>query len=167
LKHGNPLDLLLSVRPANLFPYLSVAIGNFGLVRYLIKEILKNRRAKLAGLREFVPEAVDADWQLYEAGQRAQVIKPKGRFGGSLQFGTEVIASADGSIAGLLGASPGASVATDVMLDVMKRFYGAEYEQHLPQLKKLMPALGVNLNDDAILAKAVLADTAKTLKLKA
>jgi malate dehydrogenase (quinone) len=167
LKHGNPLDLFLSVRPANLFPYLSVAIGNFGLVRYLIKEILKNRRAKLAGLREFVPEAVAADWQLYEAGQRAQVIKPKGRFGGSLQFGTEVIASADGSIAGLLGASPGASVATDVMLDVMKRFYGTEYEQYLPQLKKLMPALGVNLNADAKLAKKVLADTAKTLKLKA
>ncbi len=167
LKHGNPLDLFLSVRPANLFPYLSVAIGNFGLVRYLIKEILKNRRAKLAGLREFVPEAVDADWQLYEAGQRAQVIEPKGRFGGSLQFGTEVIASADGSIAGLLGASPGASVATEVMLDVMKRFYGAEYENYLPGLKKLMPALGRNLNGDAKLAKKVLADTAKTLKLKA
>jgi len=167
LKHGNPLDLFLSVRPANLFPYLSVAIGNFGLVRYLIKEILKNRRAKLAGLRDFVPEAVGADWQLYEAGQRAQVIKPRGKFGGSLQFGTEVIASADGSIAGLLGASPGASVATDVMLNVMKRFYGAEYENYLPQLKKLMPALGVDLNSDPKLSKKVLVDTAKTLKLKA
>jgi len=167
LKHGNPLDLFLSVRPANLFPYLSVAVQNFGLVRYLVKEILKNRGAKLAALREFVPEAADADWQLYEAGQRAQVIKPRGRFGGSLQFGTEVIASADGSIAGLLGASPGASVATEVMVDVMKRFYGSEYENYAPQLKKLMPALGSDLNADAKLAKKVLADTAKTLGLKA
>jgi malate dehydrogenase (quinone) len=167
LKHGNPLDLFLSVRPANLFPYLSVALKNFGLVRYLIKEILKNRRAKLAALREFVPSAADADWQLYEAGQRAQVIKPRSRFGGSLQFGTEVIASADGSIAGLLGASPGASVATDVMLEVMRHFYGADYEKLVPELKKLMPALGAELNADAKLANRVLADTAKTLRLRA
>ncbi len=43
-------------------------------------------------------------------GQRVQVIRRKGA-GGVLEFGTTVLAAADGSIAGLLGASPGASTA--------------------------------------------------------
>jgi malate dehydrogenase (quinone) len=167
LKHGNPLDLFLSVRPANLFPYLTVAIKNFGLVRYLIREISKSRRAKLAGLRDFVPSATSGDWQLYEAGQRAQVIKPSGKFSGTLQFGTEVISSADASIAGLLGASPGASVSTHVMLDVYRKFFAAELASLEPELKKLMPALGQSLNSDPKLAKKVLAETAKKLKLTA
>lgn len=167
LKNGNPLDLFLSVRPANLLPYLSVAVKNFGLVRYLLREVTKSRRAKLAGLREFVPVASAADWQLYEAGQRAQVIKPLGRFSGSLQFGTEMISAADESIAGLLGASPGASVSTHVMLDVYRKFFSAEAKQLDPLLRELMPALGKRLNDDPKLAKKILAQTSKALKLTA
>lgn len=167
LKHGNPLDLVLSVRPGNLLPYLSVAIKNFSLVRYLLREISKSRRAKLAGLRDFVPTATGSDWELYEAGQRAQVIKPTGRFGGSLQFGTEVISSADATIAGLLGASPGASVSTHVMVDVFKRFFASELKALEPELQKLMPALGKPLNDDPKLARQMLSQTAKQLRLSA
>jgi malate dehydrogenase (quinone) len=167
LKHGNPLDLFLSVRPANLLPYLTVALKNFSLVRYLLREVTKSRSAKLRGLKDFVPSAQAKDWQLYEAGQRAQVIKPTGRFGGSLQFGTEVISSADATIAGLLGASPGASVSTHVMLDVYRRFFAADAAKCEPELQKLMPALGKKLNEDPKLAKKVLADTARVLKLSA
>ena len=167
LKNGNPLDLFLSVRPANLLPYLSVAVKNFGLVRYLLREVTKSRSAKLQGLRDFVPSAAREDWELYEAGQRAQVIKPTGKFGGSLQFGTEVISSSDSTIAGLLGASPGASVSTHVMLDVYKKFFGNELARLEPELVKLMPALGKSLNKDPKLAKKILANTAKTLRLSA
>jgi malate dehydrogenase (quinone) len=167
LKHGNPLDLFLSVRPANLLPYLTVALKNFGLVRYLLREVTKSRNAKLRGLKEFVPTAQAKDWQLYEAGQRAQVIKPNGRFGGSLQFGTEVISAADSSIAGLLGASPGASVSTHVMLEVFRRFFAVDADRCEPELQRLMPALGKKLNEDSKLAKKILADTAKTLRLSA
>jgi malate dehydrogenase (quinone) len=166
LKRGSLLDLPLSIRPANIIPYLSVALKNFSLVQYLIKEILKSESKKIEGLKEFVPNASANDWELYEAGQRAQVIKP-GKGGGSLQFGTEVISSKDGSIAGLLGASPGASVSVSVMLDVLERFYSSEFSAWSSQLKKLIPTLGKRLNDDPALAKKTLASTAKTLKLKA
>jgi len=166
LKHGSILDLPRSLRLANLLPYLSVALTNFPLVVYLIKEIAKSPKQKIESLREFVPNANSNDWELYEAGQRAQVIKPKG-LSGSLQFGTEVISSSDGSIAGLLGASPGASVAVRVMLDVVKKIYPAEFDKWQVGIKNLVPSYGIDLNADAKLAAASLEQTAKALKLKA
>jgi malate dehydrogenase (quinone) len=166
LKHGSILDLPLSIRPANLLPYLSVAVGNFSLVVYLVKEILKSPKQKIASLREFVPLANPADWELYEAGQRAQVIKPSGALG-SLQFGTEVISSADASIAGLLGASPGASVAVRVMLDVIQKIYPENFAGWKPEIKKLVPSYGVDLNSDSRLAAESLSKTAKALNLVA
>jgi malate dehydrogenase (quinone) len=166
LKHGSLFDLPLSVRPKNLIPYLSVALKNFDLVVYLLKEVSKSRKKKLESLREFVPNAKAEDWTYYEAGQRAQVIKPVKR-GGVLQFGTEVIAAKDGSIAGLLGASPGASVSVSVMLDVMKHLYSENFASFTDKFKELMPGYGIQLNKSPQLAKKILAQTAKTLKLKA
>lgn len=166
LKSGSLLDLPLSVRPANIIPYLSVALKNFSLVQYLISEILKSKKQKLESLKDFVPSSDLLGWELYEAGQRAQVIKPvKG--GGTLQFGTEVIAAKDNSIAGLLGASPGASVSVSVMLDVLQRFYPEKFTSFEKPLTALIPAYGKKLNSDAALAKKVLASTAKALKLRA
>ena len=166
LKFGSILDLPLSLRPKNLIPYLSVALKNFDLVTYLIKEVTKSRNQKIEGLREFVPGARAEDWVLYEAGQRAQVIKPS-KGGGTLQFGTEVIAAKDGSIAGLLGASPGASVAVSVMLDVIEKMYPQDANGWSKTLKESIPGLGKGLNADPKLAKKVLAETARVLKLKA
>ena len=164
LKHGSIFDLPRSIRPANLLPYLSVAVGNFSLVVYLVKEILKSPKKKIESLREFVPLANPEDWELYEAGQRAQVIKPAGALG-SLEFGTEVISSGDSSIAGLLGASPGASVAVRVMLDVIGKIYPKEFPSWQPEIKKLVPSFGVDLNSDPALAAASLERTAKVLNL--
>lgn len=166
LKHGSVLDLPLSVRTKNLVPYLSVAIKNFDLVVYLLKEVTKSRSKKLESLREFVPNAQQHDWTYYEAGQRAQVIKPA-KGGGVLQFGTEVIASKDGSIAGLLGASPGASVSASVMLDVMQRMFADRFASFEAVLKEMIPGYGQQLNSKPALAKRILAQTAKTLKLRA
>jgi malate dehydrogenase (quinone) len=166
LKQGSVLDLPLSVRPANVIPYLSVALKNFGLVRYLLREVTKSKKQKFDSLRTFVPLAEPEDWTYYEAGQRAQVIKPT-KNGGILQFGTEVISSKDGSIAGLLGASPGASVSVSVMLDVMQRMYGSDYKSFEPRLAEMIPSYGKNLNENASLAKRVLSATAQALKLKA
>lgn len=166
LKNGSILDLPLSIRPANLLPYLSVAVKNFSLVQYLLKEIVKPRSKKITELRDFIPEAKDEDWTLYEAGQRAQVIKPTGRLG-ALQFGTEVITSADGTISGLLGASPGASVSVSVMLDVLSKMHPEEFNSWSSELRKLIPSFGKKLNQDPALAKKTLASTAKVLGLKA
>ena len=163
LKHGSLLDLPLSVRPHNLLPYLSVAIENFGLLKYLIREITKSKKQKIAQLKEFVPTADAKDWVYYEAGQRAQIIKPKGRKG-TLQFGTEVISSKDGTIAGLLGASPGASVSVAVMLEVMTKMLGSDLVE---KIQSNVPGLDGDLNSRASDAKKHLAKTAKTLKLQA
>jgi malate dehydrogenase (quinone) len=162
LKHGSLLDLPLSVRPHNLLPYLSVAIENFSLLRYLIREITKSRKQKIAQLREFVPTAEAKDWVYYEAGQRAQIIKPRGRKG-SLQFGTEVISSSDGTIAGLLGASPGASVSVAVMLEVMKKMFG---QDSVTKIQEQVQGLEGRLNERPADATRHLSRTAKTLKLK-
>ena len=167
LKQGSILDLPLSVRFANLIPYLSVAVSNLGLIKYLLTEITKSKSKKFEALREFVPEAQPEDWEFIEAGQRAQVIKKDAKKGGSLQFGTEVVSSADGSIAGLLGASPGASTAVYIMIEVLKKAYPSEFKSWEPALKKMIPGFGMELNKDAKLAAKLLADTAKTLKLKA
>lgn len=166
LKHGSILDLPFSIRPANLLPYLSVALSNFSLVVYLVREILKSPKQKIESLREFVPLANSEDWELYEAGQRAQVIKPVGA-SGFLQFGTEVISSEDGSIAGLLGASPGASVAVRVMLDVMGKIYPSEFRAWLPKINSLVPSFGQDLNASKSLAEQSLNRTASVLKLQA
>jgi malate dehydrogenase (quinone) len=166
LKYGSIFDLPLSIRFRNVLPYLSVALTNFPLVIYLMREILKSNNQKISSLREFIPTAVAADWVLYEAGQRAQVIKPKG-LSGSLQFGTEVISSGDNSIAGLLGASPGASVAVRVMLEVIEKLFPTESKNWHNEFRKLVPSYGVDLNSDEALARNSLAFTAKILKLKA
>ena len=163
LKHGSLLDLPLSVRPHNLLPYLSVAIENFGLLKYLIREITKSKKQKIAQLKEFVPTADAKDWVYYEAGQRAQIIKPKGRKG-TLQFGTEVISSKDGTIAGLLGASPGASVSVAVMLEVMTKMLGPDLVE---KIQANVPGLEGDLNSRASDAIKHLEKTAKTLKLQA
>jgi malate dehydrogenase (quinone) len=166
LKNGSWLDLPASIRFGNIASYLSVAVKNIPLVIYLIKEILKSPKQKLESLREFVPNARAEDWELYEAGQRAQVIKPVNGLG-VLQFGTEVISSADGSIAGLLGASPGASVATRVMLDVATRMFPESQNAWMKGIAKSVPSYGLKLNNDPSKARDSLSATAKTLKLKA
>ena len=164
LKKGSLLDLPFSVRLANLLPYLSVAVTNLGLVKYLISEILKSKKKKLEGLKVFVPEAKDEDWTLYEAGQRAQVIAPKGKLG-TLQFGTQVISSADRTISGLLGASPGASVSAKVMLDVLTQLEPELARKQQSQIEKMIPTYGRPINSDSALAKKTLSSTAKALKL--
>lgn len=164
LKKGSFLDLPFSVRLANLLPYLSVAVTNLGLVKYLISEILKSEKKKLEGLKVFVPEAKDEDWTLYEAGQRAQVIAPKGKLG-TLQFGTQVISSSDRTISGLLGASPGASVSAKVMLEVLTQLEPELAKKQQSQIEKMIPTYGRPINSDSALAKKTLSSTAKALKL--
>ncbi|POH60819.1 MULTISPECIES: malate:quinone oxidoreductase [Cryobacterium] len=167
LKTSTWFDLPFSVRAHNLVPMLAVAKNNFGLMKYLVGEVFASRTAKLNALREFMPTAKAEDWELITAGQRVQVMKKDAKAGGILQFGTEVITSADGSIAGLLGASPGASTAAPIMVDLLKRCFPGEYSRWEPQLREMVPSLGTKLSDDPAAAAASLAATAKTLHLTA
>jgi malate dehydrogenase (quinone) len=166
LKNGSLFDLPATLRPANLVPYLAVALGNFPLIKYLVGELAKSKDKKFDSLLEFMPEAKPEDWRLLNAGQRAQVIKKDRKKGGILQFGTEVVTSADGSISGLLGASPGASTAVYVMLQVLERSFTDEFDGWQSKLKQIIPSHGTKLSADPSVAAASLAATAKTLKIK-
>jgi malate dehydrogenase (quinone) len=165
LKHGNLTDLPLSVRPNNLAPMVKVAATQANFVKYLIGQLLQSEPERVQTLREFVPGAVDSDWELDVAGQRVQVIRRvKGR-GGVLDFGTTVLSAADGTIAGLLGASPGASTAVPAMLDVMERCFSDRYPSWLPKLKEMVPSLGTALSNEPALFEEVWSWGTKALKL--
>ncbi len=165
LKNGRMTDIIAQVRPGNILPMLKVAIDNPGLIKYLVSELLKGHAKKVDSLRDFMPSARDEDWELLQAGQRAQVMKKDPKKGGVLQFGTEVVSSADGSIAGLLGASPGASTGASIMLGLLKTCFADRLPAWEPTLKELIPTYGQTLNDAPETAHEVLQTTAAALKI--
>ena len=167
LKNGSMLDIVSQVRAHNLWPMLRVAVANPDLITYLLSELVKTHSKKVDSLRTFMPTAKDEDWTLIQAGQRAQVMKKDAKKGGVLQFGTEVIASEDGSIAGLLGASPGASTAVPIMLGLLERCFPQQFPAWQPALKELIPTLGQTLNDRPEVAEESMSETAATLSLTA
>ncbi len=167
LKNGSMLDLVAQVRPANLWPMLKVAMDNPSLISYLVGELLKNHEKKVESLRAFMPTARSEDWELLSAGQRAQVMKKDPKKGGVLQFGTEVVTAQDGSIAGLLGASPGASTAVSIMLSLLKTCFPDKIDGWEPRLRELIPSYGHTLNSRPEAAREVLGETAEALALTA
>jgi malate dehydrogenase (quinone) len=168
LKQGHVTDLPLSVKPHNLLSMLGVGVTQMPLVNYLIAQLLLSEADRVDALREFAPSAVDSDWDLTVAGQRVQVIKPAKGKGGTLEFGTTVLNAADGSIAGLLGASPGASTAVPAMLDLLQRCFAKEYESSWqPKLKEMIPSLGTELSGEPELFDQVWSWGTKVLGLEA
>lgn len=167
LKHGSTLDLPMSIRPSNLRPMLAVARDNMDLTRYLIKEVMQSMEDRLKTLRGFYPEAKAEDWRLEVAGQRVQIIKKDPKKGGILQFGTELVSSKDGSIAALLGASPGASVTVSIMLDLIDRCFPeqARSEAWTRKLEEIFPAREQVLETDADVYREVVAVVDKRLGL--
>ena len=150
LKTGSLLDLPRSVRPTNLLPMVQVGINNLPLVKYLINQLRQSETDRMKALRAFLPEARDEDWSLSVAGQRVQIIKRTPE-GGKLQMGTEVVTAADGSLAALLGASPGASTSVRIMLEVLERCFASRLASDgwQQRLNALIPSYGRDLNADA------------------
>ena len=167
LKHGSLLDLFAALRPHNLGTFIGAGLKNLDLVQYLVSEVLASRKHKVESLRAFVPNADGGDWRLITAGQRVQVMKRGADGKAVIQFGTEVVAGADGTIAGLLGASPGASTAVPIMLDVLARCFPARIADREPELRELIPSYGTQLSADPKRAKKIMAGTAKDLGIPA
>lgn len=166
LKKGSWWDLPGSIRTHNLWPMIKVGLSEFSLVKYLFGEVFASREKQLDALREYLPSAKSEDWRMITAGQRVQVMKKDPKKGGVLQFGTEVITGGDGTIAGLLGASPGASTAVHAMLDVLQKCFPEQFEQKWKQeFVQHIPAFGTGVNHDPAAAAATLAETAETLGL--
>jgi malate dehydrogenase (quinone) len=166
LKAGSIFDLALSVKPDNLGSMLGVARTELALTRYLIGELLQSRSARHTTLAAFVPLAEQQDWDVITAGQRVQVIKRDPATGrGVLQFGTELVVGGEGTIAGLLGASPGASTAVSAMLTVLERCFPDRIAAWRPRLQEVIPSYGHRLNEDRALLAEVRADTMQALEL--
>ncbi|MGJ8677885.1 MAG: malate dehydrogenase (quinone) [Akkermansiaceae bacterium] len=150
LKEGSLLDLIKSVKPDNLIPMLAVGKDNMSLTEYLYQEIMNSHTDRCDMLREFFPDAKDEDWDLVTAGQRVQIIKKMPEIGGKLQFGTEVVASADGSLAALLGASPGASTSVSIILEVLEKCFADDMKNEWAnKLADLVPSYRESLASDA------------------
>ncbi|MBE0336059.1 malate:quinone oxidoreductase [Paenibacillus sp. 23TSA30-6] len=165
LKAGSNLDLIYSIKPNNLFTMLAAGVKEMALTKYLIQQMMLSNEKRLEELREFIPNANIEDWEIVVAGQRVQVIKDTEVGKGTLQFGTEVVSAADGSIAALLGASPGASTAVNVMLEVLERCFPQHMKEWEPKIKEMIPSHGVSLAENPELFQEIHAFTTQALGL--
>jgi malate dehydrogenase (quinone) len=168
LKNGSFLDLLLSIRLNNIRPMLTAGIRNIPLTRYLIEQVRQSPEDRLDALKEFLPNVKMEDWELEVAGQRVQVIKNDPVQGGILEFGTEVVSAQDGSIAALLGASPGASTAVSIMVGLLKRCFPKEYnsKEWQDKMKIMIPSHGESLKQNPELLRNLREWTGKVLGLE-
>jgi malate dehydrogenase (quinone) len=168
LKKGSYFDLFKSIQPDNILPMIAAGLDNIPLTRYLIDQVKQSPEERLEALQKFIPNAQMQDWQLEVAGQRVQVIKKDKKNVGVLEFGTEVIHSADGTIAALLGASPGASTAVSIMLSLIEKCFPMQAKSPgwRNKLKLMIPSYGESLAQDASLLQRVRSMTSEILGLK-
>ena len=167
LKKGSLLDLFGSVKLNNILPLLAVGRDNMALTKYLISQVMQSPGDRLKALQEYFPGAKAEDWVLDVAGQRVQIIKKDAKRTGVLEFGTEVVTSADGSISALLGASPGASTSVPIMVDLISRCFKSQANTSVWQekLKQMIPSYGQSLIKNEALADATRERTSKVLGL--
>ena len=168
LKQGSYLDLTRSITLKNIWPMMSAGADNIPLTKYLISQVSQSNVARLNALKEYFPGAKASDWKLETAGQRVQIIKKDKKGGGVLQFGTEVVSAKDGSLAALLGASPGASTSVDIMITVLKKCFPKEMAtpEWQSKMKEMIPSYQKKLSNDKALANAIRKANSTSLGLK-
>lgn len=167
LKSGSFWDLPASLELDNILPMLSAGLHNIPLTKYLINQVRQSPEDRLEALKAYMPTAKMQDWELAIAGQRVQVIKKDEKEGGVLEFGTEVVCAGDGSLAALLGASPGASTAASIMLEVLQKCFKKDMQSNdwQAKLQEMIPSYGKSLANDAELCTETRAFTSKVLEL--
>ena len=166
LKNGSLWDLLASTNTSNILPMLNVGLDNFDLVKYLISQVMQKDNDRHEALREYYPQANKEDWRLWQAGQRVQIIKRNGKKG-VLRLGTEVVSDDEGTVAALLGASPGASTAAPIMLQLMEKVFKEKVQSAAWQakLKEIVPSYGLRLDGNPAAIEQALAWTSEVLQL--
>lgn len=168
LKNGPLSALFHSLTYRNIVPLLDVAKDNLALTEYLIGQVFQSRRHQFEVLKQFFPNAQPSQWTKVTAGQRVQIIKPDAKRGGILEFGTELVPAADGSLVALLGASPGASTAASIALDVLHRCFAEQMTEQgwLPALRRIFPTYGLDLNQDKDACLQSRQETARLLQIE-
>lgn len=168
LKNGSLWDLLSSTTRSNFMPMVNVGLDNFDLVKYLVSQVMLSDDDRFAALQEYYPQAKKEDWRLWQAGQRVQIIKSDAEKGGVLRLGTEVVSDKEGTIAALLGASPGASTAAPIMLHLMEKVFKDKVAspEWQAKLKTIIPSYGTKLNGNVEATEQELQYTSEVLGLK-
>jgi len=169
LKNGSYFDLPLSLEVHNIWPMLAVGYHNFDLTKYLIEQVMQSPEERFEMLQNYYPNAKFEDWKLEIAGQRVQIIKKDKKQGGKLQFGTEIVSNDKGNLVALLGASPGASTAVSIMLELIQKSFPEQIKSNEWQsvLTKIIPTYGQSLVDNSDLCRKTRNRTTKILKLEA
>lgn len=146
-KKGSYLDLPLSVKPDNLATLIKIGIHNIDLVRYLVQQGTQSMADRMEVLHVFYPAAEAKDWKLIDAGIRVQAIKKTDGEAGIVHYGTEVITNEDHTISALLGASPGASVSVNIVLEVVKRCFPEllASPEGRARMKEMIPTYDVDI----------------------
>ena len=167
LKNGSLWDLLASTNTSNILPMLNVGMDNFDLVKYLISQVLQKDKDRHAALCEYYPEARKEDWRLWQAGQRVQIIKRDKKMGGVLRLGTEVVCDDEGTVAALLGASPGASTAAPIMVQLLEKVFKDKVQTPAWQakMKEIVPSYGMRLDGNPAAIEQALTWTSEVLGL--
>ncbi|MCT3698223.1 malate dehydrogenase (quinone) [Elizabethkingia anophelis] len=166
LKNGSYLDLPESVNFKNIRSLFGAWWHNLSLTRYLIRQVTMNKDQRIAHLRDFIKDANADKWELMVAGQRVQIIKKDEAEGGKLEFGTEVVTNKKGTIASLLGASPGASTAAFAMINILEKCFGDKLQKEWrDKLLEMVPTYGRKLKDSAELTDRVRNYTKEKLEL--
>lgn len=167
LKNGSVFDMFGSLRGNNLKPMIQVGATSMDLTKYLISEVMQTHSARVESLANFFKDAKEDDWEISHAGQRVQIIKTDEKGQGKLEFGTEVITAADGSLAALLGASPGASTAVSAMLSIVERCFPEQLNspEWQDKIHQMIPSYGKNLTKDEQLLRSIREKTLDVLRL--
>ncbi|BAU90151.1 malate/quinone oxidoreductase [Methylorubrum populi] len=167
LKEGSYFDLLTSTTTSNVWPMVRVGVEQYPLIEYLAGQVMLSDEDRYQALREYFPDAKKDEWRLVQAGQRVQIIKRDAEKGGVLKLGTEVVAAKDGSIAALLGASPGASTAAPIMLNVLEKVFAQKVAspEWQAKIRQIVPSYGTKLNGDPQRVYQELAYTSEHLQL--
>ncbi len=167
LKQGSFFDLLSTTTTKNVIPMTDVGLDNFDLVKYLIGQVMLSEDDRFEALKEYYPSARKEDWKLIQAGQRVQIIKKDAEKGGVLKLGTEIVTDQQKTLAALLGASPGASTAAPISINVIKQLFPAQFTspQWQEKLHTIVPTYGQKLNGNVALTQQVWDETASTLNL--
>ncbi len=166
LKQGSWQDLFNSVYGSNVGPMMAVGTENAELIRYLVQQATLSDADRQAELVKYFPKGQRGDWKLVTAGQRVQIIKRDPQKGAVLQFGTEIVTDRQGTIAALLGASPGASTSPAIMLDVLTRMFPQQMAGGWkPHIVTMIPSYGQKINDSPAATNRIRRMTSEALRL--
>ena len=146
-RKGSWTDLPFSIKPDNFATLVKIGIHNIPLVRYLIQQGTQSMADRMEVLHIFYPNAKPEDWKLIDAGIRVQAIKKTDGEAGIVHYGTEVITNPERTISALLGASPGASVCVNIVLEVIKMCFPQllQSPEGKARMKAMIPTYDVDI----------------------